>query len=312
MGEGFLHSQNRMAKTIQRALRNGDLYLFILPALLYIIFYCYVPLYGAQIAFRDYRVADGIWNSAWVGLKHFKRFLQTPSYLELIGNTLVLSLYSLLVGFPLPVIFALLINEMHPGRYRKGIQTLSYAPHFISTVVLVSMLNMFLRESNGLVNRLLGLMGIGPYPFLSVAKWFPTIYVLSGVWQNLGWSAIIYISALSGVDPALHEAAMIDGATRLQRILHVNLPCILPTITIMLILSCGNIMSVGFEKVYLMQNALNTETSEIISTFVYKMGLLYTQYSFSTAIGLFNSVVNFVLLVAVNQLARRISNYSLW
>lgn len=302
----------RRFPALRRAIHNFDLYLFILPALLYIIFYSYVPMYGAQIAFRNYRIADGVWNSAWVGLKHFERFLSTPSCVALIGNTLRLSLLSLLLGFPLPIMFALLINEIRPGRYRSTVQTISYAPHFISTIVLVSMLQMFLREKNGMINNLLRQMNTGPYPFLSKASWFPTIYVLSGIWQNLGWNAIIYLSALAGVDPELHEAAMIDGASRLQRVVHINLPSILPTITIMLILSCGNLMSVGFEKVFLMQNSLNTETSEIISTFVYKMGLLYTQYSFSTAIGLFNSVINFILLASVNLLARRISEYSLW
>lgn len=306
-----LVSKNTMYR-LRHVARNYDLYLFILPALAYVIAYCYVPMYGAQIAFRDFRSVDGIWGSQWVGLKHFHRFLSTPSYQGLIKNTLVLSIYSLAINFPFSILFALLINELRNNGYRRFIQTLSYAPHFISTVVLVSMLSMFLREKNGLINNLLGLLGIAPLPFLSVANWFPTIYVFSGAWQDLGWSAIIYISALSGVDTTLHEAAMIDGATRLQRIVHINLPSILPTITVMLILSLGNVMSVGFEKAYLMQNALNTETSEIISTFVYKMGLQYTQYSFATAIGLFNSIVNFILLIGVNQLARRIGEYSLW
>ena len=304
-------SKNTMYR-LRHVARNYDLYLFILPALAYVITYCYVPMYGAQIAFRDFRSVDGIWGSQWVGLKHFHRFLSTPSYQGLIKNTLVLSIYSLAINFPFSILFALLINELRNNGYRRFIQTLSYAPHFISTVVLVSMLSMFLREKNGLINNLLGLLGIAPLPFLSVANWFPTIYVFSGAWQDLGWSAIIYISALSGVDATLHEAAMIDGATRLQRIVHINLPSILPTITVMLILSLGNVMSVGFEKAYLMQNALNTETSEIISTFVYKMGLQYTQYSFATAIGLFNSIVNFILLIGVNQLARCIGEYSLW
>lgn len=303
----------RTPRLMANVLKNWELYLFVLPALIYIILYCYVPLYGAQIAFKDFRAAKGIWGSKWVGLKHFERFLSTPSYRDLIWNTLNLSVQSLLIGFPCPILFALLINELRTeSRYRKTVQTISYAPHFISTVVLVAMLNLFLREKNGMINNILRTMGGTGYDFLSRSEWFPSIYVISGVWQNLGWNAIIYLSALAGVDPELHEAAMIDGANRFQRILHINLPSILPTIVIMLILQCGNLMSVGFEKVFLMQNPLNLETSEIISTFVYKMGLLYTQYSLSTAIGLFNSAVNFILLVSVNLLSRRISEYSLW
>ena len=292
--------------------KNWELYLFVLPAVAYIILYCYLPMYGVQIAFKDYRVGKGIEGSAWVGLKHFQKFLSTPSCLQLIRNTLNLSLYWLAVGFPMPILFALVVNELADGRFKKFIQTISYAPHFISTVVMDSMITMFLDASNGIVNKLIGYLGIGPYPFMTVAAWFPTIYVVSGVWQNLGWSAIIYFAALSGIDPELHEAAMIDGAGRLKRIWHINLPGILPTVTILLILSVGNIMSVGFEKVYLMQNALNTETSEIISTFVYKMGLQYNQYSYSSAIGLFNSAINFVLLVTVNFVTRRIGGTSLF
>lgn len=219
----------------------------------------------------------------------------------------------MLFGFPCPILFALLINELRTqSRYRKVVQTVSYAPHFISVVALVAMLNLFLREKNGMFNNVLRMMGGTGYNFLGRGEWFPSIYVISGIWQDLGWNAIIYLSALAGVDPELHEAAMIDGANRFQRIVHINLPCILPTIVIMLILQCGNLMSVGFEKVFLMQTPLNLEWSEIISTFVYKMGLLYTQYSFSTAVGLFNSVVNFILLMSVNLLSRRLSEYSLW
>lgn len=293
--------------------KNWELYVFILPALIYIVLYCYIPMYGAQIAFKDFTIAKGIWGSKWVGFKHFERFLSSPSYRNLIWNTLNLSLRLLLFGFPCPILFALLINELRTqSRYRKVVQTVSYAPHFISVVALVAMLNLFLCEKNGMFNNVLRMMGGTGYNFLGRGEWFPSIYVISGIWQDLGWNAIIYLSALAGVDPELHEAAMIDGANRFQRIVHINLPCILPTIVIMLILQCGNLMSVGFEKVFLMQTPLNLEWSEIISTFVYKMGLLYTQYSFSTAVGLFNSVVNFILLMSVNLLSRRLSEYSLW
>ena len=293
-------------------LKNWQLYLFVLPALIYILVYCYYPMYGVQIAFKDFRVGSGIERSEWVGMKHFSKFLSTPSCIQLIRNTLSLSVYWLIVGFPLPVLFALIVNELRDGKYKNFVQTISYAPHFISTVVMVSMITMFLDASNGIVNKLLGYLGLGPYPFMTTASWFTTIYVVSGVWQNIGWSAIIYFAAIAGIDPELHEAAMIDGASRFRRIWHINLPGILPTVTIMLILAVGNIMSIGFEKVYLMQNALNTETSEIISTYVYKMGLQYNQYSYSSAIGLFNSGINFLLLITVNMIVKRLGDTSLF
>lgn len=293
-------------------MRNWQLYLFVLPALLYVILYCYSPMYGVQIAFKEYRVGSGIEGSLWVGMEQFDKFLSTPSSYQLITNTLTLSLYSLIVGFPMPILFALVVNELRGGRFKRIVQTISYAPHFISTVVMVSMITMFLDASNGIINKLIGYLGMGPYPFMTNANWFASIYVISGIWQNLGWSAIIYFAALAGIDPELHEAAMLDGASRVKRVIHINLPGILPTVTIMLIMQAGNIMSVGFEKVFLMQNPLNTETSEIISTYVYKMGLQYNQYSFSSAIGLFNSVICFVMLVTVNAIARRIGETSLF
>ena len=250
-------------------------------------------MYGVQIAFKNFRVTKGIAGSEWVGLEHFRKFFSNPSCRALIKNTLVISLYSLVVGFPLPIIFALTLNEVAPGRYKKLVQTVSYAPHFISTVVMVSMLTMFLNADNGIFNKIVETLGGPRVDYMSKANLFPTVYVLSGVWQSLGWSSVIYLSALSGIDTGLHEAAMIDGASRLQRIWHINLTGILPTITIMLI-------------------PLNLETSEIISTFVYKMGLNYRQYSYSTAIGLFNSVINMILLVSVNTIAGRLSETSLW
>ena len=309
---GFLNTHSSTKKIIRGIIKNWQLYLFVLTAVIYILVYCYSPMYGLQIAFKDFRVSAGISGSKWVGMKHFRKFLSTPSFIQLIRNTLVLSLYSLVLGFPMPILFALISNELKEGRFKRIVQTISYAPHFISTVVMVSMITMFLDASNGIINKLLGYLGVGPFAFMTTASWFPSIYVISGIWQNLGWSAIIYFAALSGIDPSLHEAAMIDGASRLQRIWFVNLPGIMPTITVMLILQAGNIMSIGFEKVYLMQNALNSETSEIISTFVYKMGLQYNQYSYSSAIGMFNSVINFILLVTVNMTAKRLDGTSLF
>lgn len=293
-------------------LKNWELYLFVLPAFIYLICYCYYPMYGVQIAFKDYRIGKGIEGSDWVGLKHFVKFLSNPSCRALIVNTLKLSVYSIVVGFPMPILFALTLNELKAARFKRIVQTVSYAPHFISTVVMVSMLTMYLSKDSGIINKIIGVLGLGPYDFMTRASWFPSIYVLSGIWQSMGWSSVIYLSALAGVDPGLHEAAMLDGATRLQRIWHINLSGIMPTITIMLILQVGNLMSVGFEKAFLMQNPLNLETSEIISTFVYKMGLINRQYSYSTAIGLFNSGINLILLMSVNATVRRMGSTSLW
>lgn len=292
--------------------RNYELYLFVLPALVYLFLYCYLPLYGVQIAFKDYRVGKGIEGSAWVGFKHFQKFLGNATNRSLIWNTLRLSVEALIVGFPMPIIFAVLLNEVRQQHFKKLVQTVSYAPHFISTVVLVSMLTLFLDKNTGIVNTMLRTFEAGPYDFMSRSDWFPHIYVISDIWQNLGWNSIIYISALAGVDVGLHEAARIDGASRLQRIFHVDLPCIFPTIAIMLIMQTGNLMTVGFEKAYLMQNALNLGTSEIISTYVYKIGLLYNQYSYSTAINLFNSVVNCILLITVNGLVKKMTDTALW
>ncbi|MDO4291919.1 MAG: ABC transporter permease subunit [Eubacteriales bacterium] len=291
---------------------NWELYLFMLPALLYILLYCYYPMYGVQIAFKNFRASAGIQGSEWVGMEHFVKFLGNPVSWELIRNTLSISILALVIGFPAPIIFALIVNELKSKRFQKMVQTISYAPHFISTVVLVSMLTSLLDPSTGIINKILGIVGGGPYDFMSRADWFAGIYVISDIWQHVGWNAVIYLAALAGIDYELHEAAMMDGASRLKRIWHINLPGILPTIAILLILQTGNLMSVGFEKVFLMQNPLNLETSEIISTFVYKMGLQYRQYSYSTAIGLFNSIINLVLLVSVNFFAKKASGHGLW
>ncbi len=305
---------NKWHKFIRYMARHWELYLFVLPALVYIIMYCYYPMYGVQIAFKDFRIAQGIEGSAFADplFKHFTKFLGNPQSKSLIGNTLRLSLYGDLVGFPMAIIFALVLNELPSKRFKSLTQTVSYAPHFISTVVICSMITMFLRKDGGLVNNLLGLFGVGPYNFMSKAAWFPSIYVWTNVWQGLGWSTIIYMSALSSIDQEIQEAAMIDGASRIKRIWHINLPGILPTICILLILNMGGVMSVGFEKAFLLQNDLNSETSEIISTFVYKMGMQYRQYSYSSAIGLFNSAINLVLLLLTNGITRRLSNTSLF
>lgn len=291
--------------------RNWVCYLFILPMLIYVIIFNYIPMYGIQLAFKDYRVADGIWESAWVGLKHFKTFFESYQFKDLLWNTLSLSLYSLIAGFPMPIIFALLLNYITNVKLKKVVQMVTYAPHFISTVVYCGMILIFL-SSDGVINQLLKLIGIDSVAFLTNPSNFRHIYVWSGVLQNIGWGSIMYISVLTSVDPTLHEAATVDGATRFQRLLHIDLPAIVPTMVIMLIMRAGEIMDLGFEKAFLLQNNINLDYSEIIATYVYEIGIQGGQFSYSSAIGLFNNVINMVLLVMVNKIAKKVSDVSLW
>lgn len=291
--------------------RDWQLWALLVLPLIYVIIFHYGPMYGAQIAFRNYRPRDGITGSAWVGVKWFKKFLGAYNFWEIFRNTIVLSLYGLIVSFVLAVAFALLLNCVRNEKFKSFVQTVTYIPHFISIVVIVSMVNMIFSPVAGLYGtffRLFGGEGY-PYDFRAMADSFRHMYVWSGVWQNLGWDTIIYIAALSSVSQDHHEAAMIDGATRFQRMLHVDLPAILPTAAIMLILRSGSIMTVGFEKVYLMQSPLNIPTSEVISTFVYKTAMSRaSDFSYSAAIGLFNSVINCILLVIVNWVSKKITS----
>lgn len=293
-------------------LPNWQLYLMVIPALTYFIIFAYGPMYGVQIAFKDYIATKGIWGSPWVGFKHFERFFNGYYAGRLIGNTLKINILSLIFGFPLPIIFALMLNEIGHTGYKKVIQTVSYAPHFISTVVVVSMITLFLSPSNGVVNKLIEACGGDAVYFLGEPKYFIPVYIISNVWQSLGWSSIIYISALSNVSNEVMEAAYIDGASRFKRILHVSLPCIMPTIIIMLINQVGHIMSVGFEKVLLLQNNLNMSASDVIATYTYRCGLVGGEYSYSAAIGLFNSIINFMLIITVNKISKKYSETSLW
>ncbi|MDL2233704.1 ABC transporter permease subunit [Ruminococcaceae bacterium OttesenSCG-928-L11] len=291
--------------------RTWVLYLFVLPALLYIAIFNYAPLYGIQIAFRDYKPMDGIWGSAFVGFKHFKTFFTSYQFWDLLRNTLVISTYSLLAGFPIPIVFALLLNYLKSGRFRKVSQMVTYAPHFISTVVFCGMIFIFLAN-DGIFNQVIGLFTGRSVDFIGNAKGFKHIYVWSGVMQGMGFNSIIYISALTAVSPELHEAAIVDGATKLQRIRHIDLPAILPTAIILLIMSTGQILNVGFEKAFLLQKPINLQYSEIISTYVYKIGITKAQYSYSTAIGLFNNLVSFIVLVIVNKISSQTAKISLW
>ena len=297
-------------KKLNKVTRNWVLYLFLLPTLIYLLIFNYWPMYGVQIAFRNFKPTKGIWGSPWVGMKNFDKFFHSYMFKDLLTNTIVLSVYQIVASFAFPILLALLLNYCVSNKLRKVTQMVTYAPHFISTVVLVGMLNVFLSES-GIINHLLNLLGLRSVPFLSDAGMFRHIYVWSHIWQRTGYNSVIYIAALAGVNPELHEAAIVDGANKLQRILHIDLPAIMPTAIILLIMSTGNMLSLGFEKVYLMQNDLNLGVSEIISTYVYKIGLLNAQYSYSTAIGLFNNVINLVVLLTVNKIADKVSGTSL-
>ncbi|MDR0525849.1 MAG: ABC transporter permease subunit [Spirochaetaceae bacterium] len=285
--------------------------IMVLP-LAYIIIFSYVPMSGVLMAFKDYSPRRGIWQSPWVGLRWFKQFLTTPSGVTVIVNTLRLGFYSLLAGFPIPILLAIGLNEIRSLRFKKTVQMVTYAPYFISTVVMVGMLMQITDLRLGILNRLLTLFGGQAVNFFGSAEIFPHLYVWSGVWQTMGYSSIIYIAALAGINKELQEAAVVDGVSRVQRIWYVDLPAIQPTVIILLIFNCGSIMSIGFEKTYLMQNSINMPTAEVISTFVYKVGLQNANYSFSTAVGLFNSLVAFGLMMAVNQLSKKLTDTSVW
>lgn len=300
------------ARTRRFLRHNWQLWLLLLPALIWLIVFCYAPMYGVQIAFKDYKVKLGIAGSPWAGMKYFNQFFITSIALKSIRNTLLLSLYSLLWCFPIPILFALLLNMLRNQRYKKFVQTISFAPHFVSTVVVVTMMNIMFAPTNGWVNKIITSLGFDEVLFMTRPEYFRSMYIGSSLWQDMGFSAIVYIAALAGVSPELHEAAIVDGASKLKRLIHIDIPCILPTVIIMFILTVGNLFSVGYEKAYLMQGSLNTEVSEIISTYVYKVGLQGAQYSFSSAVGLFNSVVNLVLLLAVNTISRKVSQTSLF
>lgn len=295
-----------------RLIQHWQLYLLLLPAVTYLILFHYAPLYGLIIAFQDYKPYLGYWDSPFVGFQNFIRFFQSNKFGQVLPNTLLLSFYSLLAGFPFPIILALSLNYIPSLRFKKLVQNITYAPYFISTVVLVSMLTIFFSQSNGLVNNVRESLGLERILFMGDADAFRHLYVWSGVWQSVGWNSIIYFASLANVDESLHEAAIVDGATICQRIRYIDLPSIRPVIVTLFIMNTGKLMSIGFEKAYLMQNSLNMTSSEIISTYVYKIGLLNQQYSYSTAINLFNSAVNLILLLTVNTISKKLSDTSIW
>ena len=295
-----------------RIVRHWQLYVLLAPAIIYLIVFKYWPMYGVQIAFRNYNPIDGFMGSEWVGLEHISRFLHSFQFTRVFFNTIAINVLGLVFGFPVPIILALLINKLGSRRLKAFIQTVLFSPAFISTVVVVGMLFVLLSPRSGLVNNLIGLAGGTPINFMNEEGWFRPIYVLSDIWQNAGFSMIIYLAALAAIDPSLHEAARVDGANRWQRMWHSDLPGIRPVISIMFILAVGNLLNIGFEKALLMQTDLNLGASQIIQTYVYDVGLKSAQFSYSAAISLFNSVLNMILLLVFNQVAKRAGQTSLF
>ena len=303
---------SKIKKNLRMMKKHWQFYIIILPSVLYILIFKYLPIVGMQMAFRDYNVRDGMWGSEWVGLKYFINFFNSPVFWDIFGNTLEISIVSLIIGFPIPIILALILNEIRGGFFKKFSQTITLAPHFISVVVMAGMVILFLHPTNGMFAKFFEIFGMEPVNYLSSAMGFKYIYALSETWQHAGYASIIYLAALAGINPELYEAAKIDGASRFQKVLHIDIPGIALVITIMLILQIGELTSVGFEKVLLLQNPMNIPGSEVIATYVYQVGLVNANYSFGTAIGLFNSVINFILLVSVNAISRKVSGNSLW
>lgn len=309
-GKKALASRTRIGRRIGR---NWDLYLLLFLPLLYILIFKYYPMYGAQIAFKRFVVTKGIWDSPWVGWEHFERFFQSTEFWTIMQNTLGLGLYQVVAGFPFPILLALSLNYVKHERFKKSVQMITYAPHFISVVVIVGIILQFLAPRHGALNLMLGAFGVDPINFMGVPAFFKSIFVWSGIWQNVGFNCIIYLAALSSIDPTLHEAAVMDGASKLRRIWHIDLPGIVPIAVILLILDMGNFLDIGFEKIILMQNPINLRTSEVIDTYVYKVGLVSeaVNFSYASAIGLFKNVVALILLVVVNRVARKTGS-SLW
>ena len=307
-GRDGLHQTGRYFRN------NWDLYVMLLFPLVYVLIFKYVPMAGVQMAFRDYSVFKGMWDSPWVGLEHFKTFFSSSEFGKLLTNTLTLSIYGLVAGMVFPVILALVLNYLQNLRFKKLVQTVTYAPYFISTTVMVSILTNLLAVDFGPVNMALKSLGLEQIQFMSSPGLFKHVYVWSGIWQFTGYNAIIYVATLSSVDPTLHEAAIIDGATKLRRVWSIDLPSIKSTIIILLIMNMGSVLTTGFEKIYLMQNSLNISASEVIDTYVYKIGLAFpiANYSYPTAIGLFQSLIGMVLIIGTNILARKVGEESLW
>lgn len=311
-GEPAAQTLSKQNTFLRRLVSQRYLLLLLLPGLIYFIVFKYTPMYGAIIAFKDFNPRVGILESPWAGLKYFKQFFQIPNCWRLIRNTLLLSLYDLIFNFPVPIIFALLLNEVRCKRYKKAVQTISYLPHFVSVVIVVGLMKTMFSPNGGVINSILGMFGVDPINFFSEKSWYRTLYVGSGIWQSFGWGSIIYLASMAGIDPGLYEAARLDGAGRFRCMWHITLPAIRPTITILLIMRLGKLLSVGFEKAILMYGPATYEVSDMISTYVYRYGLTKANYSFGAAVDLMNSVVALILIFAANKICRKLSDTSLW
>ncbi|MGG1550318.1 ABC transporter permease [Paenibacillus ferrarius] len=291
--------------------RHWAIYLMAIPVIAYYLIFHYGPMYGLQIAFKEYSPAKGILGSPWVGFKHFESFFNGIYFWRLIKNTILLNVYDLVFGFPAAIVLALLLNEIRQARFKRVVQSISYLPHFVSIVVVAGLMVDFLSRS-GLVNQIIGIFGIEPIDFLKEAGWFRFLFVSSGIWQGIGWGSIVYLAAISTIDPTLYEAGRMDGANRWKQTLHITIPGIMPTIVILFILQMGNMLTVGSEKVLLLYNPLTYDTADVISTYVYRKGVLEASYGFTAAVGLFNSVISFILIVTANTVVKRISENKLW
>lgn len=303
--------QNQLQCWCKQVYRCRQLYLLIIPSIVAVLIFHYIPIYGLQIAFKNYRTSLGIWGSEWVGFKYFIQFIEHPYFGRIMWNTFYISLYSL-ATFPIPVIFSLMLNELVNKKFKNTVQMITYAPHFVSVVVVCSMTILFLNRSNGLVNNIMAAFGFERVDYMTQPGLFALIFALTGLWQNLGWNTIIYLASLSGISPEHIQAAQIDGASRLQIVWHINISHLLPTILTLFILRMGSLLSVGFEKVFLLQNPLNMEASSVISTYVYQVGIVNKQFSFSSAIGLFNNIINIVTILITNSISKRVAKVGLW
>ena len=295
-----------------RIFLNWQVYIFLLPALIYFAVFHYAPMYGVLIAFKNYNATAGIWGSQWAGFAHFQRLFRSPQFTSILQNTILLSIENLLIGFPIPIIFALLLNQLQNQKAKKFVQTVSYAPYFISTVVIVSIVFVFTFLQTGIVNNVIDSLGGERIQFMGDSKWFRPLYIITEIWQRTGWDSIIYVAALVNISSELHEAAMVDGASKIQRIWHIDIPGILPSVVILFILRAGQLMKLGFDKAFLMQTPLNIGTSEIISTYVYKIGIKQGQFSLASSADLFNAVINLALILLVNKIARMMGEEGLW
>lgn len=299
----------RLWKNIKR---DKALLLIVLPVVIHYLIFVYYPMYGNVIAFKDYSPVLGIAGSEWAGLKYFKRFFESPYFGRVIRNTLQISIYSLLWSFPVPIVFALMANELKQGIFKRVVQAVSYIPYFISTVIVCGMVISFLSPTDGIVNNVIKLFGGEPINFMMEPDWFRTVFIASGIWQGFGWQSIIYLAALVGINPELYEAATVDGASRLQKVIHISIPCIMPTIIITFILQLGQLMSIGHEKLILLYNPITLDVADVVSTYVYRTGLVDGNYSLGSAVGLFNAVINLMLVILANRLSRKLSSVSLW